>query len=250
MVIGPWRSTVFPPDASIFTTVDAVPPGEMPSSTTISAESPTSANAVGASVAFAGLPGLHLAFRLRQTQEAWLAPMVVSLTASFVFVAIAFALPASRFRRKAVVAFAPTMVVLSFLFVPTWRSAVVQLLASGRHVQREVAAEISRMVPENAVVIGERARQVLMGRPHRTATTMPSCDPIPIVKKLLEKDPETPLFALADSQNAYNLQHFREHASEYRLLPIKEFMMPSFANGAPAKVYLCRIMPPRRKSSP
>ena len=204
-------------------------------------------SAVGASVAFAGLPGLHLAFRLRQTQESWLAPMALSLMSSFVFVAIAFALPASGFRRKAVVAFAPAMVILSFLFVPAWRTATVQLLAPGRHVQREVAAEIAKMVPENAVVIGERSRQVLMGQPHRTATTMPACDPIPIVEKLLAKDPDVPLFALADSQNAYNLQHFREHADDYRLLPMKEFKMPSFANGSPAKVYLCRIVPARRE---
>ena len=204
------------------------------------------AAAVGASVAFAGLPGLHLAYRLRQTQEAWLAPMAVSLAASFVFVAIAFALPASGFRRKAVAAFVPVMVVASFLFVPTWRNAAAQLLSPGRHVQREVASEVARIVPENAVVIGERARQVLMGRPHRTATTMPGCDPIPIVEKLLSKDPSTPLYALADSQNAYNLQHFREHAADYRLAPLKEFMMPSFVNGAPAKVYLCRVIPVRK----
>ena len=204
----------------------------------------------GASVAFAGLPGLHLAPQQRQTEEAWLAPMALSLTASFVFVAMAFAMPASGFRKKAVAAFVPVMVALSIMFVPTWRSATTQLLSPGTHVQRKVADEIAKLVPENGIVIGERSRQVLMGKPHRTATTMPGCDPIPIVEKLLAKDPETPLFALADTQNAYNLQHFQEHAAEYRLLPMKEFAMPSFANGSPAKVYLCRIVPTRRKPSP
>ena len=206
--------------------------------------------AAGALVAFSGLPGLHLAARLRQTEAEWFAPMAMSLAASFVFVALAFALPASRFRKYAVAAFAPTMVALSLLFVPTWRSAAAQLLAPGKHVQREVAAEIARLVPENAVVIGERSRQVLMGQPHRTATTMPGCDPMPIVEKLLAKDSDAPLFALADSQNAYNLQHFREHAADYRLLLMKEFAMPSFANGSPAKVYLCCIVPTRRKPAP
>ena len=99
------------------------------------------------------------------------------------------------------------------------------------------------MVSENSVVIGERSRQMLMGHPVRTATTMPGCDPIPIVETLLRKDPSVNLFALADSQNAYNLQHFREHSKEYRLDLLKEYKLPSFASGRPASVYFCRIVP-------
>jgi hypothetical protein len=88
-----------------------------------------------------------------------------------------------------------------------------------------------------------------MGHPVRTATTMPGCDPIPIVRRLFEEDPNAQVFALADSQNAYNLQHFMEHKREYRLDMIRELSLPSFANGLPAKVYFCRVVPLSQKSN-
>lgn len=199
--------------------------------------------AVGASVAFAGMPGLHLAPCMKQTQDVWFAPITLSLMSSFAFLAIVFGLPATPLRRRAFMSFIPAAVALSFALAPTWRDAVSELLSSGSRKQREAAAEIAGMVSENSVVIGERSRQMLMGHPVRTATTMPGCDPIPIVETLLRKDPSVNLFALADSQNAYNLQHFREHSKEYRLDLLKEYKLPSFASGRPASVYFCRIVP-------
>ena len=197
---------------------------------------------VGASVAFAGVPGLRLAQYLKQTDAEWFAPIAVSLLSSAVFLVLAFGLRATVFRKRVFMAFAPAVFAVAFAFIPTWRNGVVELLRPGSRLQREVAKEIAGLLPEGAVVIGERSRQVLMGQPFRTATTMPGCDPIPIVRRLLAADPEAKLFALADSQNAYNLQHFREHAREYRLDLVREFKLPSFANGQPASVYLCRIV--------
>jgi len=52
---------------------------------------------------------------------------------------------------------------------------------------------------------------------------------------------EAKLYALADSQHAYNLQHYREHANEYGLRLVKKFKMPSFSTGDPADVFLCEI---------
>ena len=199
--------------------------------------------AAGSSVAFAGLPGLHLAPYMKQTQDLWFAPMALSMMASFAFLAIVFGLPATGLRRRAFMCFIPTAIALSFVFVPTWRNAIPELLGDKSRQQREAAAEIAGMVPTNSVVIGERSRQMLMGHPIRTATTMPACDPIPTVETVLRKDPSVNLFALADSQNAYNLQHFREHSKEYRLDLLKEYKLPSFATGRPASVYFCRIVP-------
>ena len=103
---------------------------------------------------------------------------------------------------------------------------------------------MKQLLPADAVVIGERSNQMLMSLPIRTATTIVSnSDPIPVVESILKSDPAAKLYALADSQQAYNLQHFREHAKEYRLDLMKEFKMPSFGNGSPASVYLCRIVP-------
>jgi len=141
----------------------------------------------------------------------------------------------------------PSAIVVSYAFTPSWRSAAVELVRPAAHVQRTVASEVVKLLPENAVVIGERSTQVLMGTPLRTATTMPGCNPIPIVQKLLEENSSCPIYGLLDSQNAYNLQHFQKHAKEYRLMPINTFKMPSFMNGRPADVYLCRVEPIRPK---
>ncbi len=195
-----------------------------------------------ASVAFSGIPGFSLSSLLKQPGGEWLAPMAVSLMASAIFLAIAFGLPPSAFRQRASLCFAPAVALLALAVVPSWRVGAIELLSSRSRIQREAAEEIASLLPDEAIVIGERSRQILMAKPQRTATTMPGCDPIPIVKKAFAADPGAKLFALADSQNAYNLQHFREHAREYRLDLVREFKMPSFANGQPASVYLCRIV--------
>jgi hypothetical protein len=195
-----------------------------------------------ASVAFTGIPGVKLSFFLKQSEAEWLAPMAVSAIASALFLALAFGLPATRFRRRAFLCFVPAAALLALVTVPSWRAGAVELLTTRSRIQREAAEDIAALIPEEAIVIGERSRQILMAKPQRTATTMPGCDPIPIVKKAFAADHEAKIFALADSQNAYNLQHFREHAREYRLDLVREFKLPSFANGQPASVYLCRVV--------
>ncbi len=195
----------------------------------------------GASVAFAGLPGLRLAPFLKQPDSAWLAPMALSLTASFAFAVIAFGMGATPFRRRTFLAFAPVVAVLSIVLIPTSRNATGELLLRHTRVQRDLASEIASTLPEGAVVIGERSRQFFMGQRVRTATTMPGCDPIPIARRLLDENPSMPVYALADSQNAYNLKHFHEHRDEFRLDLVRELSLPSFANGLPAKVYLCKV---------
>ena len=199
--------------------------------------------AAAASAALAGAPGAQIASYIRQTQSEWILPAILSLVASFVFAVAAFGMRPSAFRRRLAILFAPVAIAMSFAVSPTWRESCVQLLSPGTHTQRAVADEIAALVPANSVVIGERSSQVLMGKAIKTATTMPGCDPIPIVKALLERDGNVNLFALADSQNAYNLQHFQKHAKEYRLHLLKEFKMRSFANAKPASVYFCKIIP-------
>ena len=195
------------------------------------------------SIALAGFPGAQIAPYIKQTQAEWIVPSTLSLVFSFVFVVVVFGVRPGGFRQWLVFLFAPVAVAVSFVASPTWRAAFVQLLRPGTHVQRSVADEVAALVPTNSVVIGERSSQVLMGKAIKTATTMPGCDPIPIVRNLLERDASVSLFALADSQNAYNLQHFQKHAEEYQLQLLKEFKMRSFGNAKPVPVYFCRIVP-------
>ena len=199
--------------------------------------------AVAVSIALSGMPGALLATHLKQFQSEWSLPAILTLATSAVFVVAVFGMRSGAFRNRLVLLLAPVAVAVSLAVSPTWRQALVQLLHPGTHQQRAVADEIAALVPTNSVVIGERSSQVLMGKPIKTATTMPGCDPIPIVKSLLERDGTVSLFALADSQNAYNLQHFQKHAQDYKLHLLKEFKMRSFANAKPASVYFCRIIP-------
>ena len=170
--------------------------------------------AAAASISLAGIPGAQIAPYIKQTQSEWILPATLSLAPSFVFAVAVFGMRPSAFRRQLAILFAPVAMAVSFAASPTWRESLVQLLRPGTHIQRSVADEIAALVPENSVVIGERSSQVLMGKAIKTATTMPGCDPIPIVKTLLERDGKVNLFALADSQNAYNLQHFQKHQKE------------------------------------
>lgn len=205
--------------------------------------------AIGASVAFSGLPAVRVASYVRQNGWDYFWTAAVALAFSGMFLLLVFGNFRCRHANALRMWFAPAIVALSFLLSPVWRASVVEMLKPGTHVHRSVADEVAKLVSPDAVVIGERSRQVLMSKPIKTATTMPGCDPIPIVKKLHEKNPSTPLYALADSQNAYNLQHFQKHAKEYRLDLVKTFKMPSFGTGQPADVYLCKVIPLRTSDS-
>lgn len=206
--------------------------------------------AVGGSVAFAGLPAVHFAHWLHKAQGFYLPHVLLVLFATLVFVVTAYAVPASRFRRWALFLFPALAVLCAYLFAPSWRSAAVEMLQPPTHVCRDVGREVAKLVPSDAIVIGERTRQVLMAQPHRTATTMPACDAIPIVRKLFTKDPAAKVYALLDSQNAYNLKHFQDHRGEFALQLLKTFKMPSFGDASPADVHLCRVVPVKNAKEP
>lgn len=118
----------------------------------------------------------------------------------------------------------------------------VAMVVAALVVLRGFTEALAPVLPEDAIVIGERSSQMLMSLPVRTATTFAAnSDPIPVIRSILAAEPDAKLYALVDSQHAYNLQHYREHADEYALQPLKTLRMPSFATGEPADVHLCRI---------
>ena len=199
------------------------------------------AAAAGASVAFAGLPGVHLATYFKATQWSYMAPVMLTLAFGMLFVLMVFGVGNGLVRRRLLVAFVPVSIVLSFAMTPQWRDSACEMFSPVRHVQREVAVEMAKHLPEGAVVLGERSTQVLMGHPVRTATTMPGCDPIPIIEQLVKRNPQVKLYGLLDSQNAYNLKHLQENRDKFDLRLLRKFRMPSFATVKPADVYFCEI---------
>ncbi len=197
---------------------------------------------VAASVVFAALPAVHLAPALRQDAGLAFAPLAVVLIVSVVLLIAAFGLRTEVPWRSAVAPFAFLSVVVCYLATPNWRQSAVELVKAPTHFHAQAAQELKAVLPADAIVIGERSNQMLMSLPIRTATTFAAnSDPIPVIRSILKANPNAKLYALADSQHAYNLQHYREHANEYALRLIKTLKMPSFGTGALADVYLCKI---------
>ena len=205
------------------------------------------ATLVTGSVVFAAVPAFQLAPYLKKTTSEYFAPMIISLFTASLLLVVIFDMR-GRFRcRTFVVCAIPACILLSYVFVPTWRTAFFELVKPGTHRHVEMAKELERVLPKDAIVIGERSNQMLMSLPIRTATTFAAnSDPIPVVESILKAEPNAKLYALADSQHAYNLQHYREHANEYQLRHVMTFKMPSFGNGNPADVYLCELHPVRK----
>lgn len=199
------------------------------------------AAAAGGSVAFAGLPAVHLSTYFKSTPWSYMAPVALTFVFAMLFVLTVFAVGNGAFRRRILAVFVPVSVFVSFAFVPQWRDSVCEMFAPAKHVQWDVGKEVSKLLPEGAVVVGERSAQVLMGQPFRTATTMPGCNPIPIIERIVKRDPQVKVYGLLDSQNAYNIQHLQKNRDKYELLLLKKFAMPSFASAKPADVYFCKI---------
>jgi len=195
-----------------------------------------------ASVVFAAIPAIQLAPYIHKQSIEYFAPMSVTLITATVMLIAIFGLKGGVLRRRVMALFVFAAVTACYLATPNWRRAASELLRPPTHYHAEAAADLARLLPADAIVIGERSNQMLMSLPIRPATTFAAnSDPIPVIKSILAENPKANLYALADSQHAYNLQHYREHDKEYALKPIKVYKMPSFGTGALADVYLCKI---------
>jgi hypothetical protein len=191
---------------------------------------------------FAALPAVQLAPFIRKDPSEYFAPMAVSLAVSALFLVFVFVVRARVAWRRILMWALPVLLLACGLLTPNWRRAYGQLLRPGTQAARAAAKELAAILPPEAVVIGERSNQMLLSLPIRTATTFSyNSNPIPVIEAVLKADPKAKLYALADAQHSYSLQHYRAQADRYRLRPVKTFKMPSFAAGDPADVYLCEI---------
>ena len=211
----------------------------------------TASSLVAASVVFAAFPAIQLAPYMKKSSGEYFAPMIVSLFCSVLFLTASFGFRERIPWRKVLSLGVPLCIITCYIVTPNWRSSFHDLIRQGTHLHETTARELATLLPKDAIVIGERSNQMLMSLPIRTATTFAAnSDPVPVIKSVLKSEPDAKLYALADSQHAYNLKHYREHASEYRLRPIKMFKMPSFGSGTPSDVYLFEIQVLKRDKKP
>ena len=148
-----------------------------------------------ASVVFAAYPGFLLASRLHVASSEFFAPMAVGLAAGLVFAYVLFACPQAFSNRWIVLAVPVVTILACYLAVPTWRAAAVELVTPGTHIQDEVAKEVGKLVPHDAILLGERSSQVCMSLPIRTATTfLANSNPIPVIEALRKREPDVKLY--------------------------------------------------------
>lgn len=197
-----------------------------------------------ASTVVAYLPAATMAPYMKALASADLWPMAFNLVVGFALIVLPAVIPGMLGRRGVLAGGLAGVFVLGLCLMPNWCRATSELLRPGTHRHAEVAAELSKLLPSDAIVVGERANQLLMSLPIRTATTFAAnSNPIPVLARIRARYPAAPLYALIDSQHSYCVQHYKDHAKEYRLDLVKSFKMPSFGSGNPADVHLCRIYP-------
>ena len=195
-----------------------------------------------ASVVFAAVPAVQLAPYMHQQVALYFAPMVLDLVASVLILVSLFGSGGLFLRARTIGSFALVSVATCYFLTSNWRQAACELIRPATHYHDLAAKELVSLLPKDAIVIGERANQMLMSLPIRAATTFAAgSNPIPVIQTILQREPSAKLYALIDPQHPYNLQHYREHAKTYALHPVKVLKMPSFGNGSPTDIHLCRI---------
>ena len=196
------------------------------------------------SAAFAALPGAVIARHIRQTPDTFYVPMALTLVVGCLLVYLVFARTQVFAVRGFAAAALAVPVFASYLVLPSWRSAAVELVSKRTFYDRDVARELEKLVPGDAIVMGERSNQAFMSIPVRTATMFNfNSNPLPAIEDIRKRDPDAKIYGFFDSQHAYCLQNMQKCADKYRLALLKQFKMPSFADGRLADVYLCRIIP-------
>ena len=133
-----------------------------------------------------------------------------------------------------------TLLLFGIVANPRWRKGVCELTERG-HLHKKAVAELAKLVPEDAVVFGERAPQLFLSLKPRV-TPVPNGDPVPMVLNIHQQFPERPLFALLDSEHNYHFTHYDKHKDKIRLQVLHTLKLPSFNTGLPSDVFLVRLL--------
>jgi len=201
------------------------------------------AAALCASVVWSQAPSAVMApyMRMNLDQADFIMNIALCAAAGMGLVLAVFVFPG----RSAVWKVAPLALVCVFYAAsPKWRTGGAELLAKGTRLHEQAAAELAPLLPEGAIVIGERANNVFMSTPVKSAATALALtgNPIPVIRKILEEEPGTPMFALIDPHHSYAIKHFDDNKDWVRIVPVKQVQLPSFGGGTPVPVTLCRVM--------
>lgn len=135
--------------------------------------------------------------------------------------------------------FLAVFLVCATLANPVWRNGAREL-AQKSYLHKKAVAELAKIVPDNAVVFGERSPQLFLSLKPRVSP-LPNADPVPTVLKVHEKFPERPLFALLDSEHNYHYSHYMNNTNRIRMEVVHTLRLPSFNSGLPVEAFLVRL---------
>jgi hypothetical protein len=122
---------------------------------------------------------------------------------------------------------------------PVWRAGAYELTQRGQ-LHKQAVAALAKLVPDDAVVFGERAPQLFLSLKTRVSP-VPNHNPVPFVLDVHQKFPDRPLFALLDSEHNYHFKHYEENKDKIRTTVVHTLQLPSFNTGLPSNVYLVRL---------
>ncbi len=194
------------------------------------------------SVSFATLPAFFLAPFIKQQAGDYLGCITAVLIAGIVLIFIIFYFSRFMSSTRRWFYLLPILFIFSVIACPHWQQSIGELLRPGMHHQEKAVAEFMRLLPPNAIVIGERSNHLFLSTPIRTATTFAhNSDPTTIIKAAYKKDPTTPLFALVDSQHTYCLQHYKKAQNWCMLTPLTKVRLPSCGDARLIDIHLCTI---------
>ena len=123
---------------------------------------------------------------------------------------------------------------------PVWRNGCIELTKRG-HLHKQAVSELAKLVPDNAVVFGERAPQLFLSLKPRVSP-LPNADPVPTVLNIHKRYPDRPLFALLDAEHNYHFTHYEQNKDKIQMQVLHTMKLPSFNTGLPSNVYLVRLL--------
>jgi uncharacterized membrane protein YczE len=133
--------------------------------------------------------------------------------------------------------------ILGFIMNPTWHKAY-GLLTERTFMHRDAAEIISKSLPADAVVIGERAPQVLISTPI-SAMPIVNRDPMKDILAYHEKFPNQSLHALVAQGGDRHTADYMNNRDKVRLQPIAQMTLPNFGTGIPENVILVQLHFPK-----
>ena len=131
---------------------------------------------------------------------------------------------------------------ITFMVNPVWRVAAGELLERRTNVG-ELAEKVIEQLPENSVVIGDRANSMFM---KSSFTLIPYATPKADIfwgriEHRMITEPERPVFIMLDPVQSISWRELEARKQQFNYKMIGKLPLPSFANGQTMETYIAQL---------